>query len=391
MKIAYFDCFSGISGDMIIGALLDAGLDIDALCAELDKLGLPGFSIDTSKVEKNGIVGTKFDVTVTEKPKPRRWADIKHLIEESSLSDKVKNTALHIFKRLAEAEAAVHGTPVEEVHFHEVGAVDSIVDIVGVAIALKLMGMDEVYSSKIHVGSGFVECQHGNLPVPAPATIKLLEGKPIYSTGIESELVTPTGAAVITSLAIVFGNVPQMTVSSVGYGAGSRDLPIANLLRVIVGEKDGDGGERDVVTLIETNLDDVSAEVIGYTVEKLLKNGALDVYTTPIYMKKNRPAIKLSVIANATDVAKLSDIIFSETSTFGVRTQNLTRRKLKRRIETVETAFGPARVKVGEEGGRVLNVIPEYEDCKRIAEERGIEFRVVYDEVRNAGKGEFGT
>ncbi|MCP4230409.1 MAG: nickel pincer cofactor biosynthesis protein LarC [bacterium] len=391
MKIAYFDCFSGISGDMIIGALLDTGQDIAALRAELDKLGLSGFSVDSRKVEKNGILGTKFDVNVPEKPEPRRWTGIKLLIEESSLDDEVRETALRIFENLAGAEAEVHGIPVEKVHFHEVGAIDSIVDIVGIAITLKLMDIDGVYASKVHVGSGFVECEHGIFPVPAPATIKLLEGKPIYSTGIGAELVTPTGAAVITTLAADFGDIPQMTVSSVGYGAGSRDLPIANLLRVIIGERAMDGYERDEVVLIETNLDDVSAEIISFTVEKLLKNGALDVYTSPIYMKKNRPATKLSVIADANDTDRLSDIIFEQTSTFGIRLQNFGRKKLKRRIETVETEFGPARVKVGEVGGRVLNVVPEYEDCKRISEERDVEFHLVYDEVKKAGKDKFGT
>jgi len=388
MKTVYFDCFSGISGDMILGALVDAGLDLDVLKSELSKLNLTGYEIKADKVVKKGITGTKVEVTVTGEQKHRHLGDILKIIEESELKADIKNISKKIFTNLAAAEAKIHNTEINKVHFHEVGAVDSIVDIVGTVIGLKELGIENVYSSKVHIGSGFVDCQHGRMPVPAPATAELLKDVPVYSLGIESELTTPTGAAVLKSLALDFGAMPAMQISGVGYGAGSKEFEeLPNLLRVYLGEVDLERYENDEVALIETNLDDMNPEFFEYVTERLMDEGALDVYTVPIIMKKSRPGVVLNVLCEPDKVDELLPIIFAETTTLGVRLHRVARRKLARKIIEVETKYGMIRVKIGQTLGEeplIRNITPEYEDCKKIARENNIPLKNIFDEIKRA-------
>jgi len=384
MKIAYFDCFAGISGDMVLGALVDAGLSLDVLTAELKKIEISGYSLKSESVVKNGITGTKITVSTEESHHHRGLTEILNLIAESTLDQWVKESSTKAFERLAEVEAAIHNTTVDKIHFHEVGAVDAIVDIVGAMIGVHHLGFDKVYASRIHVGTGFVECAHGTIPIPAPATAALLKSVPTYSTGIEAELTTPTGAAIVTTLAESFGVMPEMTVEEIGYGAGSRDLSIPNLLRVSIGVTEAGQYETDTVLLIETNIDNMNPELYEHVFERLLAAGALDVFTTPITMKKSRPGIILSVLTPPALENTLLEIIFTETTTIGVRLQHLQRRKLSREIKTVETEYGPVQVKVASHGDRVVNVAPEYEDCKKIAEEKGIPIQDVYDAAKRA-------
>ncbi len=388
MKTVYFDCFSGISGDMILGALVDAGLDLDVLKSELSKLNLTGYEIKADKVVKKGITGTRVEVTVTGEQKHRHLGDILRIIEESGLKPDIKNISKKIFTNLAAAEAKIHNTDIKKVHFHEVGAVDSIVDIVGTVIGLKELGIENVYASKVHTGSGFVDCQHGRMPVPAPATAELLKEIPVYSLGIESELTTPTGAAVLKSLALDFGAMPAMRISAVGYGAGSKEFEeLPNLLRVYLGEVNLDRYENDEVALIETNLDDMNPEFFEYVTERLMAEGALDVYTVPIIMKKSRPGAILNVLCEPGKTDELLPIIFAETTTLGVRLHRVERRKLARKIIKVETKYGMVRVKIGQtlgEGPLIRNITPEYEDCKKIARENNVPLKNVFDEIKRA-------
>ncbi len=386
MKIAYFDCFSGISGDMILGALIDAGLDLKELESELDKLKISGFKLKAEKTEKLGISGTKFKVDVIEHHVERHLKDMIEIVDQSDLSDDVKNLSKKIFKELATVEAKIHNKNIEEIHFHEVGGLDSVIDVIGSVAGIKKLGIDALYSSKIHVGTGFVECEHGNFPVPAPATLELLKGIPIYSKGIKAELVTPTGACVLKNLSKSFGIMPEMKVRKIGYGAGSRDLEIPNLLRVCIGETNPGEYEKDEVILIETNLDDMSPELFDYTCEMLLKQGVLDVFMTPIFMKKTRPATMLSVLLTSDKLDKALSIIFTETTTLGVRIQKLERKKLVRGIIPVRTRFGEIKVKVSRIGRQIKNIAPEYEDCKEIASRQQIPLKDVCDEARGTAR-----
>ena len=385
MKLAYFDCFSGISGNMVLGALLDAGLGLDALKEALAGLKVSGYEIEARKVKRKGIAGTLVDVRASEGEVGRSLGDVLKIIEESDLPEDVKERAGAIFTRLAEAEARVHGVNVEEIHFHEVGGVDAIVDIIGSVIGLKLLGIEEVYSSPLHLGRGFVECAHGTLPVPAPATLELVKGVPVYGWDIEAELVTPTGAAIITALAR-FDPPPPVRVERVGCGAGHRDLPIPNLLRLLIGTspQPGEGLEEDSVLLLETNIDDMNPEFYEHVMSRLFQRGALDVFLTPIQMKRSRPAVMLSVIVGQKDVDEVLDVIFEETTTLGVRMQEVRRRKLARESILVDTRYGPIAVKVARLGGVVKNISPEYEECRRLAEQRGVPLKVVYEEARRA-------
>jgi len=403
LRIAYFDCFAGASGDMILGALLDAGLDFEALKNELQKVHLHGYGLKVSKSVKKGITGTKFDVLLDGKPDTplaahnhghvhhdhkhehphRNLKDISALIQESHLSDKIKKTSILIFTRLAEAEAKIHNKSVDEIHFHEVGAVDSIVDIVGAAIGLELLGIDQVVVSKIHVGTGTVECTHGTLPVPAPATMELLKDVPVYSKGIESELITPTGAAILTTLADHFGAMPAMKVDQTGYGAGFHDLPLANLLRVSIGESQ-DVVETDTIRMIETSIDDMNPQFYDHIMEKLFEAGAKDVFLNPIIMKKSRPGVILSVIVSANHVDACTNIIFRETTTLGVRLSEIKKRMiLKREFVLVKTPWGEGKVKVRvlEDGSKTYE--PEFADCKRFAQESDIPVQQVFDTMKN--------
>jgi len=382
MRIAYFDCFSGISGDMILGSFIDAGLELKTLENELKKLPLSGYQISAEKVERKGIWGTKFGVALSEKPKERNLKDIFDIINHSDLGNEIKESAKGIFSRLAEAEAKIHNKAIDEIHFHEIGATDAIIDILGAVIAIKKLGIERVYASRLHVGTGFLRCAHGTLPVPAPATLELLKGIPVYSTGVESELVTPTGAAVITTISRGFGDLPPMKIERIGYGMGSRDLSIPNALRLLIGESEVEY-ESDTVLLLEANIDDMNPQFYDYAMEKLFQKGAKDVFLTPIYMKKNRPGVILSIISPPEKVDELLNVIFEETTTLGVRISEVKkRRKLKRETKTITTRFGPVRVKFSMVGDQIRDVAPEYEDCKGIAREKNVPLKRVYEEVK---------
>lgn len=377
MNVGYFDCFSGAGGDMIVASLIDAGADADALREGLSSLGVGGYSLSIEKVSKQGFAATRFHVELDKEPQPhRRLKDIKQIIDASALPVTVKQRSVRVFGRLAEAEAAVHGTTVDEVHFHEVGAVDAIVDVVGAVLALDLLGVEQVTCSPIPVGSGTVTCAHGTMPVPAPATAELLKGVPIAACDEVGELTTPTAAAVITTLASTFGPLPGMRITAVGYGAGSREgRTRPNLLRVIVGEA-VEEGDVDLITVLETSIDDATPEVIGHCVERLLNEGALDAYAVPIQMKKSRPGVLLTVLCTPNRVRAMEQVLFAETTTFGVRRHDVERRKLPRRHETVTTPFGKVRMKVGERDG-VMTASPEYDDCRAAAEKHRVALRDV--------------
>lgn len=386
MKIAYFDCFSGVSGDMLLGALIDAGLDLEELKSELGKLKVSGYRIKAENAIRKGISGTKFSVDVTEQNTERRLKDIIEVIGQSDLDNDVKNLGKKIFEQLATVEAKIHHKNVEDIHFHEIGALDSIIDVIGSLIGIKKLGIEAVYSSKIHVGTGFVECRHGVLPIPAPATLAILKGIPIYSKGIEAELATPTGVCVLKTLSKSFGIIPEMKVEKVGYGAGSRELEIPNLLRVYVGEASEGEYEKDEVILIETNIDNMNPELLAYASETLLKQGVLDVFMTPIFMKKNRPGIMLSVLTTRDKLDDILSMIFTEITTLGVRIHRLERKKLSREIISMKTKFGEIKVKIGKIGNQIKNIAPEYESCKEIAVKQGIPLKDVYDEAKEAAR-----
>jgi uncharacterized protein (TIGR00299 family) protein len=402
MKIAYFDCFAGASGDMILGSLLDAGLELEALKTELSKIPVHGYSIHGRKRVKKGITATKFDVELVHPEKEshahaegdhshghRHLADILHILEHSTLDGDVKKKSALIFTRLAEAEAKIHGKSIQEIHFHEVGAVDAIVDIVGSVSALNLLGIEKVYASRINTGTGTVECAHGTLPVPAPATLELLKGVPVYSSGIEAELITPTGAAILTTLAETFGPMPGMSVDRIGYGAGFRDLPVANVLRVSIGLA-GSANE-DVVQLLETNIDDMNPQFYEHVMDSLFSAGARDVFLHPIIMNKSRPGIVLSVIVEPDRLQACTDILFRETTTLGVRISDVKKRQiLSREIRSVDTPWGPARVKIRHTAGGRQEAVPEYDDCRRIAREKGIPIREVYDAIKRQAEHQIG-
>jgi len=397
LKIACFDPFSGASGDMILGALVDAGLSARALRRELASLGVEGYTLSARKVDRSGLGATK--VSVRLKPHGhghdhghghhhphRRLPDILRIIGRSGLPKADRERAAAVFQRLAEAEAHVHRTSVDEIHFHEVGAVDAIVDIVGAVVGLRLLGVERVHSGPLRTGTGFVDCAHGRLPLPAPATAALLKGFPAVDTEIEGELTTPTGAALLTTLADAFGPRPPMTVEAVGYGAGSavREAP-PNLLRVFIGQVAPEPAEEaDDVVVLEANLDDLSPEIAGYAVEKLLAAGALDAFLVPAYMKKNRPGVVLTAIAEPGSAPALEEFILAETSTFGVRRTAAARRKLHREWADVSTPHGKVRVKVGRSGGKVVHAAPEFEDCRAAAERRGVPLKSVYQAALDA-------
>ena len=379
--IAYFDCFSGISGDMVLGALVDAGADLRAIESELRKLKLPGWSISAEKVQRRAIFATQVKVDASEQHHHRGLSVILGMIDEAGLAPRAADRAKRIFARLGEAEAHVHQVPLEKVHFHEVGAVDSIVDIVGAAIGFELLGIDEFACSAMDVGAGQVKTAHGLLPVPAPATAELLRGAPSYSSGIQKELVTPTGAAIATTLAARYAEMPRMTLRAVGYGAGSADnAEKANVMRLLVGEiAVSEAGEYwgAPVTVIETNVDDMSPQIYGYFAERALAAGALDVFSTAAQMKKNRPGLLVTILSEPENVSRLIDVVFRETTTIGVRTYEVRRKTLDREMAPVTTKFGEVRVKLSRMNGSVLNATPEYEDCQKIAAERGVPLKEV--------------
>jgi len=385
MKIAYFDCFSGISGDMTLGALVDAGCNLAEMEAHLRRLPMAGWKISAEKVVRRGFRATQVKVESSDPQRHRSLNTILQLIESAGLRGAISERASNIFRRLGEAEALVHGVAIEKVHFHEVGEVDAIVDIVGAAAGFEQLGIEEFICSPLNVGGGRVDTQHGNLPVPAPATAELLRGAPTYSNGIQRELVTPTGAAIVATVASKFGPQPEMTVAAIGLGAGSAELAEQpNVLRLFVGEsaarRDDATLDEDIVVL-EANLDDMSPQVYGYFAERALEAGALDVFSTPVQMKKNRPGQLVTVLCKPADREKFSDLLFRETTTLGVRQSSVNRRTLLRESIAVETSFGPIRMKIARLNGHILNVAPEYEDCQKAASERGLPLKQVLAEA----------
>lgn len=384
-RIAYFDCYSGVSGDMTLGALVDAGADPEALRAEVAGLGLSGYDLSFERMESGGITGTRALVRLdpaVDQPH-RHLSDILEILDASSLPQPVKQRAGEIFRTLGRAEATVHGVPVDHVHFHEVGAVDALVDVVGAVTGLEMLGVREAYASSMPAGRGMIRAAHGALPVPAPATMEILAGvgAPIKQLDVEAELVTPTGAAILATVAQF--RLPEMRLHAVGYGFGTKQLPWPNALRLWVGEKVESAGPREETSLIEANLDDMTPEMLGFAMERLFQAGALDVYFTPIQMKKNRPATMLSVIGPVSLEQELAAAVVGETSTLGVRISRTGRLTVDRRVETVETPLGQARVKVKSFGGR-LTYAPEFEDCAAIARARGITLQEVMAAVLNA-------
>lgn len=379
MKIAYFDCTCGVSGDMILGALIDTGLDQERLDAELKKLNLSGYRLQSCQDKRGGITGTRVLVEADQKGPERNLKTITSLIESSVLPSSVKKQSINIFHRLAEVEAGIHGVSVAKIHFHEVGAIDSIVDIVGAAVGFFLLGVEKILFSPVQVGTSFVECAHGKLPLPAPATAKLLEGFESFSSGIRRELSTPTGVAILTTLGTQSPQ-PLMKVESIGYGLGSRkSKEIPNALRVFIGNAES---KMEASTLvIETDIDDMLPETMGNLMEKLFKNGALDVNFAPIYMKKNRPGNRITVIAEKSSRDQIITLLLEETTTFGVRYYETGRVALERRFETLTTPYGPVKIKVGLHQGKVIKKSPEYEDCRKISEEKQIPLIQVYREV----------
>jgi len=385
MKLAYFDCFSGISGDMVLGALVDAGCPLERLRAELGGLGLGGWEISAEKVWKYGMAATYVRVRTDEEQRHRSLSAILELLEKSALARPVKTKAAAIFRRLGEAEAKVHDVPVEKVHFHEVGAMDAIVDITGAAIGFEVLGIGRFACSPLNMGGGTIRVAHGILPVPAPATAELLRGKPTYSSGVERELVTPTGAAIVATLCEEFGSLPRMSVTAIGYGAGTADLPgQPNVVRLMAGETAERGavvGNAEEAMVIEANLDDMNPQIYGYFLEKALAAGALDVFTTAVQMKKNRPGALLTMLCRPEHCDALVKLVFAETTTFGVRAHRVERRVLPREWVTVATEFGDVRVKVARANGRILRATPEYEDCRKLATERDVPLQRVMAEA----------
>lgn len=420
MRIAYLDCFSGISGDMFLGALVDAGVPFDLFERTVRALNI-GATLERSRVDRGGISATKIDVVVNgqkDMPRDEFWAAehqhshaaespdhapkhphahgrhlsaILKIIEAAPISDSAKRTSSAIFSALGEAEAKVHNLPIEKVHFHEVGAADAIVDIVCAAVGADALHVDRVLTSPLNVGGGTVKCDHGVMPVPAPATLELLKGIPVYSGEVQKELVTPTGAAIARVLASGFGACPALTTETIGYGAGARNFARhSNVLRLVLGETfEGSPGEHhqladaahEWIVVLEANLDDLSPQIVGYTAERLFSAGALDVFTTPVQMKKGRPGILLTLLARPEDETRLRGILFEETSTLGVRSRREQRHILTRRHDTVRTQWGEVRIKVGSAGTAELNAAPEYEDCRRIAIEQKVPLKTVVQEV----------
>jgi uncharacterized protein (TIGR00299 family) protein len=383
VRVAHFDCFSGISGDMTLAALLDAGIDAEAIRASLDSLGLP-ITLEVEKVRKGGFAATYVHVEAPEEHSHRFLPQVEEILNRSGLTARQRDLALRIFRRLAEAEAAAHGLPLDRVHFHEVGALDSIADIAGVAIGLDLLGVEKFTSRSVPTGSGMVKCAHGLMPIPAPGTAELLKGLPLAPSTIKAELTTPTGAAILATVVQEWIEQPVMTIERIGHGAGRREFPEQpNLLRLFVGTTNGTIPS-DQVWVLETNLDDLPAEVIGYCYELLLAGGALDVFSIPIFMKKNRPGVLLSVLAPEAALPGLEEILFRETTTFGIRRYPVSRHKLNRKPHTVSTRWGPVQGKLGWLEGRPPVFAPEYEDCARVARQQGVALREVYTEAQEA-------
>jgi uncharacterized protein (TIGR00299 family) protein len=389
MRLAFFDCPSGASGDLILGALVDAGAPFEALARELAGLGVTGYRLERREVIKAGFRATKVDVALgPHEAGHRGLREILDILEGGRLAPAVRDMATRVFQRLAEAEARVHGTTPERVHFHDVGAVDAIVDVTGACIGLHLLGVDAVHVGALPVGGGFVEGPHGRMPVPGPATAELLKGFPTLDTGIRRELVTPTGAAILTTLAAGAGAMPALRITAVGYGAGTMDLETPNVLRLFVGEASGTLGSAPIETIVqvETTVDDMSPQLYEPLLERLLEAGALDVWLTPVIMKRSRPGVVLTALCEPARVADLSRLLFEESSTIGVRWTAYQRSRLEREMVRLDTAHGPVTFKVSRLEGRVVTVTPEFEEVRRIARDRDLPVREVLEQARVEGR-----
>jgi uncharacterized protein (TIGR00299 family) protein len=385
MKTLYFDCFAGASGDMILGAMVAAGVDPNFLREQLSRLPVKGFGVTFETVNRSGLSATYARVETAHEHKHRHLADIKQIIEGSALSAAVKQRAVQIFTRLAEAEARVHNEPVEHVHFHEVGALDAIVDVVGAAICFEALQIGRFISSPLHVGSGMVKMAHGQFPIPPPAVTELLKGVPFYATEIRGELLTPTGAAIITTVCTEYGPIPQMKTEATGYGAGTREYQdFPNVLRVMLGETEASGATDERLWMLETNLDDASPQIVGHVMDRVLELGALDCFFTPVQMKKNRPGVLLSVLCGRDEKEAVMKLLFTETTTLGVRSYEVIRRALQRSVVRVETQYGPIDVKVAHLDGRVVNEMPEFEQCRQTAANAAVAVKIVEDAARVA-------
>lgn len=384
----FFDCFSGVAGDMFVAAMLDMGVgSIDFLKSELGHLGLEGWSIATEPVKASGIAATRFKVELSEEEQePRSFNDIETLISTSGLKPNIRSSALAVFGRVARAEAVAHGETLDTVHFHEVGMLDSIIDIVSACLLVDKLAPQEIVTSPIALGTGTVETKHGEVPVPAPATASLLMGIPVVSGAYQCELATPTGAALIAYFADRYGPMPAMTLGAIGYGAGTMVTDGPNMLRVMSGKVDITGTPEQVEpqVLLETNIDDSTPEELAYLVERILSSGASDAWLTPVIMKKGRPGVLLSVLCGHAYIEKNLDLIFEESSTFGVRIDVVERHCLERRVEKVRTPYGTIRIKVGHRHGKDVTVSPEYEDCRQAAERHGVTLRAVFDAAKKA-------
>lgn len=386
MKTLYFDCFAGASGDMILGAMVGAGVDPQQLKDQIALLGVGGYEIDFESVDRSGISATYARVKTEHEHAHRHLSDILKMIQDSRLSDSVKHRAAEIFSRLGEAESKVHNVPIERIHFHEVGALDSIIDVVGAAICFELLGIERFVSSALNVGSGTVEMDHGRFPVPPPAVAELLNDVPFYSTDVTGELLTPTGAAIIKTVCHAYGPLPNMKLTGTGYGAGTRNYEkFPNVLRVMIGETEGNAAAERLLVL-ETNIDDMSPQLFGHVMERALDLGALDCYVTPVQMKKSRPGLLLTLLCRPDEREKFMQLLFTETTTLGIRSYEVDRHALERETVSVETQYGPVSVKVARLGDSIVNVMPEYEDCRRAAREGNVPLRVVQEAARAAFK-----
>lgn len=379
MKIAYFDCFAGAGGDMIAAAMLDAGLDFEFLKKQLATLGIKNFDIKLTQTKRAGLRAVSFTPAFKEDKHHRNLKDITEIISNSKIHNKAKETAIAIFNKLAAAEALVHNKDLQEIHFHEVGALDSIVDIVSASIGLVALEIEKVYCSTLSLGGGTIKCAHGILPVPGPATAELLKGVPTVGGPIDKELLTPTAAAILTTIVNQFGPLPEMKIEKIGYGAGSLESEkFPNVLRLIIGQSVCENtANTDSVCLLEANSDDVTGEIVGFVTEKLFESNALDVFTTPIYMKHNRPAVKISVICKIEDVPQIEEILFTEGLTFGIRKQILQRSKLQRDFAKVATEFGEIKIKTGSLNGRIVTAKPEFSDCAAAAKKHKVAVKTV--------------
>jgi hypothetical protein len=383
MKLAYFDCPAGVSGDMLIGALVDCGVSIEEIKEGLSLLPIQDFEISVKRVNKMGLISTQVEILVQDKFKERRLAEIISVIQESRLPEKIKEKGLAVFQRIGSVEAGIHGLDVEEVHLHELGGLDTIIDVVGVFLGMEILEIDKVFASPLPLGTGFIQSAHGTIPLPAPATLALLEGVPVVGSELKVELVTPTGAALLTSLVHEFGIMPSMRLLKTGYGAGMRDLPIPNVLRLLIGEGIEPSSsnypfQEEKLVCLECNIDNMNPEIYSYLFECLFNAGALDVSLTPIYMKKNRPGVLVTVLSSEEIAGSLMDILFSETTTLGIRQYIVNRYSVERHITQVSTPYGKVNLKFSKKGDKSWNYTPEYEDCRRLALQHHIPIMKIY-------------